>query len=192
MNQENKAKVLNQYVNQYLPVIESNLSILRSNSNLRIPYCQFLFSTLDYFGFLYNIAHNNLYSTRGTKNMKDFLGSKYFPNEIHKKIRILDFIRNGVMHQIFPKASSLDTKNIDKLFHEDLSIKPFPALNLIKLENVIIKAITLFIEDVKINSEFVDNLHNQLFIEHPYFDDHKNFNKIIQDDFNGNINNLFS
>ena len=58
MDTDKQQKVFSQYIDQYQTVIHNTLNALRANKEfLHIPYGQFLFSVIDYYGLLYVVAN---------------------------------------------------------------------------------------------------------------------------------------
>jgi len=56
-------QVLSQYIDQYIPIIDKTLIAIRENKeNLHIPYAQFLFSEIDYYGLIYIAATKRSFS----------------------------------------------------------------------------------------------------------------------------------
>src|ERR1700756_1020255 len=124
-------KVTEQYINQYTHVINNTLTALRNNrNNLHIPYAQFLFSIIDYYGLLYSVALKGKLLKRNVNNFKPFFSSDYFPKKDRCKASFLYFMRNGLIHQIFPKATSVGIGNSASLFYKDTLNGGIPSLDL--------------------------------------------------------------
>lgn len=171
---EKKSAVFEQYVDQYLPKIEATLSELRNREHqLHIPYAQFLFSLIDYFGLLWNVAVNTKYNKRDTDNFTSFFSSQYFPSNVRCKSKFLYFIRNGIIHQIYPKATGVGISPKDQLFFVDEN--NVKCLNLRKLHDLVVDAYKQLISDFENTPKYIDNLHNLLIINNYGFDDHKEF-----------------
>jgi hypothetical protein len=140
-------------LHQYIPTISCTLRVLRNNKcNAQIPYAQFLFSVLDYFGLLYTVAHWGLYDKFDSKNFVKFLTSEYFPSKDHCKASILWFVRNGLIHQIFPKATGIGISTEDSLFFRNVSNGNIPILNIDYLDRKVNEAIGKFIDDLYTNT----------------------------------------
>lgn len=190
MDTNKQSQIFEQYINQYQPVINSTLKALRANkNNLQIPYAQFLFSIIDYYGLLYSVASKNQFKKRKADNFKEFLASDYFPQKDRSKKSLLYLVRNGVMHQIFPKACALGLSKIETLFYEDKN--EIVILNLEYLDRITIMAIESFKSDLITKHKYVENLFDLLISEHYGFDDHKEFNDIINEFFGGNRKQIF-
>ncbi|CAM3423883.1 hypothetical protein [Aquirufa ecclesiirivi] len=185
-------QVLVQYINQYKPVIDKTLTALRANKgNLHIPYAQFLFSVIDYYGLLYIVATTRRFNKRDKNNFLDFFASSYFPSVDTCKKSFLYFVRNGIIHQIFSKASSVGTSAENKLFFKDTSNGNIPALNLDYLDKVTISAIDNFSNDLKTNSTYIDNLHDILLVTNYGLNDHVELTSEFDGSFIGDINKVF-
>ncbi|MHA8058950.1 hypothetical protein [Aquirufa nivalisilvae] len=185
-------QVLVQYINQYKPVIDKTLTALRANKgNLHIPYAQFLFSVIDYYGLLYNVATTRQFNKRDKNNFLNFFASSYFPTVDSCKKSFLYFVRNGLMHQIFSKASSVGTSDENKLFFKDSSNGNIPALNLDYLDKVTISAINNFSNDLKTDATYIDNLHDMLISTNYGLNDHAELTSELTGSFKGDINKVF-
>ena len=155
MDSIKQQKVFNQYIDQYQPVINLTLDALRANKNgLRIPYAQFLFSVIDYYGLLYTVATKGHFNKRDSQNFKGFFASDYFPSIDRCKASFLYFIRNGLIHQVFPKASSVGTSSLDKLFIKDPNNGDIPELNLDYLDRITMIAVQHFIMDLQTRTDY--------------------------------------
>lgn len=185
-------KVLIQYINQYQPVIISTLTALRANKErLHIPYAQFLFSVIDYYGLLYTVAKKH-YNKFDPQNFKGFFASDYFPPIDRCKGSFLYFMRNGLIHQVFPKACSVGTSSEDKLFLKDANNGDIPELNLDYLDRITIKAVDDFINDLQTKTEYIDNLFDLLISKNYGFNDHIEFKDEINRSYHGDINKIFA
>jgi len=190
MDELKKQQVFAQYIFQYLPVIKSTLNGLRLRNNLHIPYAQFLFSIIDYFGLLYVVAVNKKFNKRDKNNFTDFFKSIYFPETVRCKASFLYFIRNGLIHQVFAKGCSIGISDSKKLFLLDKGNGNIPELNLRYLEVITINAINSFTDDLQKNSAHIDNLHF-LLIENNYgLNDHKELTDEINGSLGGNYDNI--
>jgi len=188
MDTVKQQQVLSQYIDQYKPIIDKTLTALRANKgNLHIPYSQFLFSAIDYYGLLYVVATTRHFNKRDKNNFLDFFASLYFPSVDSCKKYFLYFVRNGLIHQIFPKASSVGTSPEDKLFFKDTSNGDIPALNLDYLDRVIVAAINAFTNDLKYNATYIDNLYDILIVTNYGLNDHAE----LDNSFQGDINKVF-
>jgi hypothetical protein len=186
-----KEQVLKQYVDQYQPTIISTLEALKKNKiELRIPHAQFLFSIIEYYGLLFNVADGH-YNKRDSKNFINIIQSQYFPKVDRCKGSFLWFIRCGLMHQIFAKGSGLGNSKENVLFYKDKSTGDNPTLNLDYLHKVTISAIDNFISDLDTNTAYIENLHEILIIKHYGFNDHKELEDEILKSFDGNSNKIF-
>lgn len=191
MNEPKRDLVFKKYINQHLSRINLTIPDLNSNPETQIPYAQFLFSINDYFGLLFDAAINKNFDPKGTENLKLFLKSKYFDKINNRKNFVLLFIRNGLMHQIFPKATGVGSSDIKNLFFKDIQHNNQPTLNLKYFEKITLSAIMRFIEDLKINDIYIENLHQLLIIENPYLNDRIEFQKLIEKGYNNDIEELF-
>lgn len=184
--------VFEQYINEYRLLIDRTLSALRANqANLQIPYAQFLFSVIDYFGLLFRVADKNIFNKVQKANFLDFFSSSYFPPSVRCKSELMYFIRNGVMHQIFAKGISIGYKYSDELFFQDTNNDNVPALNLKYLDEILHTAIEAFINELRSNSDYIDNLHNHLIVQNYGLNDHAELNTIIGNTLRGNQSNIF-
>lgn len=183
-------KVLNQYINQYTPVINKNLSELKKNKFLFIPHALFLFSILDYFSILHHTSRND-FRKYGKENFLEFIDSKYFPESVRNKNNLLYFIRNGLSHQIFPKAFAIghDNRNI-LIFKQNESNTP--VLNLSFLEKITLNAINNFIKELKSNQSLIEKLHNQMIEKNYGLNDFNELKKIIDSEFDEDINLIYN
>ena len=192
MDTVKRQRVFDQYIDQYQPVITLTLTALRANrNNLHIPYAQFLFSMIDYYGLLYTVATTRYYNKRDTQNFKGFFASNYFPLMDRCKGSFLYFIRNGLIHQIFSKASSVGTSPEDKLFFEDTANGDIAAMNLNYFDKVTIAAVDSFISDLKTNATYIDNLFDILITTNYGFNDHTELATEITNSFGGDTNKIF-
>lgn len=192
MNQNNLAEILTQYINQYIPTIDGTLSVLRVNKeHVQIPYAQFLFSMVDYFGLLFTVASTGKYDKFDKDNFIGFLKSSYFPVKDRCKASLLWFVRNGLIHQIFPKASGIGTSPANSLFFKDIKNEDNPTLNLNYFDRKLNSAIKMFIQDLTNKAKYIDNIHQKLIVEHYAFDDFKEFQKEIDRSFSGEKENIF-
>lgn len=183
---------LSQYVDQYKPVIENTLIAFRANKgNLHIPYAQFLFSVIDYYGLLYVVATKQRFDKRDKNNFIYFFASGYFSSVDRCKSSFLYFVRNGLIHQIFSKASSVGTSPEDKLFFKDTNNGNIPALNLDYLDKVTSGAIDAFTNDLKTNGTYIDNLHDILIATNYGLNDHAELATELAISFGGDINKVF-
>ena len=180
-------QVLEQYISEYLTLISKSLTALRLNqANLQIPYAQFLFSVIDYFGLLYRVADKNLYNKILKANFLEFFASNYFPATVRCKSDLIYLIRNGVMHQIFAKGISIGYRDSHELFFPDTNNGGISALNLKYLEEITISAIEAFVADLQTNSEYIDRLHDHLIIQNYGLNDHAELNAVIGKTLGGN------
>lgn len=185
-------QVISQYIDQYKTVIDKTLTALRANKeNLHIPYAQFLFSVIDYYGLLYIVATRRKFNKRDKNNFLDFFASSYFPAVDRCKNSFLYFVRNGLIHQIFSKASSVGTSPENKLFFKDTANGNIPALNLDYLDKGTIAAIDAFSNDLKTNATYIDNLHDFLIAKNYGLNDHSELKSELDCSFGGDINNVF-
>ncbi|MEJ7821269.1 MAG: hypothetical protein WKF85_03045 [Chitinophagaceae bacterium] len=192
MDTDKQSKILNQYIDQYQPTISSTLIALRANkNNLHIPYAQFLFSVIDYYGLLYTVATARRFDKRNPQNFKDFIASDYFPKKDRCKGSFLYFIRNGLIHQIFAKGSGVGTSASNTLFYKDTSNGDNATLNLNYLDSVSITAIESFINDLKTNTVYIDNLFDLLITTNYGFNDHAELTYEIVNSFGGDMNKVF-
>ena len=192
MDAVKQQQVLAQYIDQYKPVIAKTLVALRSNKgNLDIPYAQFLFSVIDYYGLLYIVATTRKFNKRDKNNFLDFFASSYFPAVDNCKKTFLYFVRNGLIHQIFSKASSVGTSFENKLFFKDTGHGNIPALNLDYLDKIILAAIDAFSNDLKTNATYIDNLHDILITTNYGLNDHTELTSELASSFGGDINKVF-
>lgn len=192
MDATKQQQVKNQYINQYQKVILQTLTVLRANHNyLHIPYAQFLFSVIDYYGLLFVVATTRRFNKRDKNNFLYFFASSYFPPIDRCKKKFLYFIRNGIIHQIFSKASSVGTSPENKLFFKDTENGDIPALNLDYLDRVTVAAIESFINDLDTNSTYIDNLHDILILTNYGLNDHHELTLELTDSFEGDINKVF-
>lgn len=192
MDTVKRQRVFEQYIDQYQPVITLTLTALKGNkNNLHIPYAQFLFSVIDYYGLLYTVATTRHYNKRDTQNFKDFFASNYFPQMDRCKGSFLYFIRNGLIHQIFSKASSVGTSPEDKLFFKDTTNGDIAAMNLNYLDKVTVAAVNSFIADLKTNATYIDNLFDILITTNYGFNDDTELATEITNSFGGDTNKIF-
>lgn len=192
MDTVKQQQVLAQYIDQYKPVIDKTLTALRANKgNLHIPYAQFLFSVIDYYGLLYIVATTRRFNKRDKNNFLEFFASSYFPAVDRCKRSFLYFVRNGLIHQIFSKASSVGTSPENKLFFKDTANGNIPALNLDYLDEVTIAAIDNFSNDLKTNAKYIDNLHDILITTNYGLNDHAELTSELAGSFGGDINKVF-
>lgn len=191
MNVQKRDAVFDQYIrNHHLPEINRTLRILNpKRDSIRIPYAQFLFSIIDYFSLLYvaSLEGNNFRKT-DKQNFYKFFKSKYFPEKDRNKAAIIYFIRNGVMHQIFPKKAGLNTINSDVLIYRSED----PILNLNYLESLVLKAIENFLRDIENDSEAIDRMHKVLIAENYIFNDDIDFKNLITNEYDGNKDLIYS
>lgn len=188
---EKQKAVFEQYINQYIPTFKSTLDILRQfKEKAQIPYAQFLFSISEYFGLLYTVAHHGKFDKKNPENFSNFLTSEYFPSIDHCKAKLVWFIRNGVMHQIFPKATGIGVSCKDSLFfqNEDKT----PILNLEYFDRKLQDAISEFVDDLYLKNEYLNNTYKILIQEHYGFDDHIEFENEINKSFGGELEKVFS
>jgi hypothetical protein len=192
MDANRQQQVFGQYIDQYQPVIHRTLDAIRANrENLHIPHAQFLFSIIDYYGLLFIVATTRHFNKRDKNNFLNFFASPYFPAADRCKKSFLYFMRNGLVHQIFSKGSSVGASSEDKLFFKDVQNGNIPALNLDYLEKVTMIAVDDFIENLKINSTYIDNLHDILIATNYGFNDHSELSSEVTSSFGGDINKLF-
>lgn len=192
MDTVKQQQVLGQYIDQYKPVIDKTLRALRANKcNLHIAYAQFLFSVIDYYGLLYIVATTRRFNKYDKNNFLNFFASNYFPSVDKCKNSFLYFVRNGIIHQIFSKGSSVGTSSEDKLFFEDIDNGNIPALNLDYLDKVTIAAIDAFTNDLKTNADYIDNLHDILITTNYGLNDHTELTSELAGTFGGDINKVF-
>lgn len=192
MDVQKKNEIFSQYIDQYIPTIDKTLKVLRLNSDLvQIPYGQFLFSMVEYFGLLFTVASTEHYNKRDIRNFTGFLKSDYFLAKDRCKASLLWFIRNGLIHQIFPKASGIGTTPENLLFFKDTQNEGSPTLNLNYFDRELNLAIKKFIQDLSTKAEYVENIHKRLIIEHYGFDDSKEFHNEIEKSFSGEKEKIF-
>ena len=192
MSNQKQTEVLTQYISQYMPTIDKTLNILRANKNqAQIPYAQFLFSMVDYFGLLFTVASTERYNKRDKENFLGFLKSDYFLAKDRCKASILWFVRNGLIHQIFPKATGIGTSPENSLFFKDTQNGNNPTLNLNYFDRELYSAVTQFIQDLSSKTDYIDRLHKKLIIEHYGLDDYKDFQKEIDSSFSGDKEKIF-
>ncbi|HXS35099.1 MAG TPA: hypothetical protein VN721_00250 [Flavipsychrobacter sp.] len=192
MDAEKLKKVTEQYIDQYKSVIMSTLKGLRANTNLYIPHAQFLFAIIDYYGMLFMVAKNGIFDKRKKDNFVKFFESDYFPPRLRCKASFLYFIRNGIIHQIFPKACGINSTACEDLFYEDAKHK-IPVLNLFILQDITLVAIQNFVSDINQNDTFVENIHRILILDCNNYGlgDHKELEEEINKNFNGKMINLY-
>lgn len=184
MDINKKKLVFDQYINQYQPVIVSTLNALRGNSNsLHIPYVQFLFSVIDYYGLIYRVAEKNTFKKRDPDNFKEFLSSTYFPENDRCKASLVYFVRNGIVHQIFAKGCGINISSEDVLFYKDNQLN-IPVLNIRYLEQITISAVNSFIHDLGTNERYIENISSLLLESNYGFNDHLELNREVGDDIN--------
>jgi len=192
MDTTKRQEVLNQYVNQYQPTIISTVEALNEKKDLlRIPYAQFLFSVIEYYGLLFTVADGGHYNKKNPSNFKNMIASQYFPRADRCKGSFLWFIRSGLVHQIFAKGSGLGRSDENKLFYKDTFNGNNPALNLDYLHRVTMRAIESFISDLDTNTEYIENLHDKLIKTNYGFNDHKELEDEITKSFGGDSNKIF-
>lgn len=192
MDVQKRDQIFQQYVDQYTPTINKTLEVLRLNSNLvQIPYAQFLFSMVDYFGLLFTVASTDHYNKFDKENFLRFLKSDYFLTKDRCKASLLWFVRNGLIHQIFPKATGIGTTAENSLFFRDKQNGGSPTLNLSYFDRELDSAIKKFIKDLSSKIEYVDRLHKTLIVEHYGFDDFEEFQKEINKSFSGDKEKIF-
>lgn len=189
MNPQKREDIFVNYINQSLPLITNTLRELRDRERqLHIPYAQFLFSAIDYFGLIWNVAVNRRYNKRDKNNFLHFFASDYFPANVRCKASIIYFVRNGVIHQVFPKATGVGINYADVLFFIDQN--GANSLNLRKLHDLLVPAYTQLIADINTNAAYVENLHDLLIITNYGFNDHQEFNDEINNSLGGNAQNI--
>lgn len=190
---EKREQVFAQYIDQYLPIIERTLEALRSNAqNLHIPYGQFLFSVIEYFGLLY-AASQGKFNKKSPSNFIDFFGSEFFPEKDRCKNKFLWFIRNGLMHQIFSKCSGVSAiPSVEKLFYSASGDEMNITLNLSYLDRILQDAIRGLVENFKSDTEMIENLHSELIVNHYGLDDHNEFNEEVFRSFEGNTSRILN
>lgn len=184
----------NQYIDQYLPTICNTLSSLKANhSSLSIPFSLFLFTVLDYFSFLFIIATNGSGNKKDSSNLISFLTSKYFPELDNCKANFLQFIRNGVAHQIFPKAAGLGYSQSKQLFFEEnITNQVIPVLNLYFFEIISMKGIIAFIDEMQQNDAYIHNLYFPLLVgDQCYLGDFAELDAYLNKYCEGKINNIY-
>ena len=192
METDKRDKVFAQYIDQYLPVIERTLNELRLNQkNLIIPYAQFLFSIIDYFGLLFSVSQGQ-YKKRDKINFNNFLGSTFFPSQDRCKNEFLWFIRNGVIHQIFPKGTGIGLSKVNCLFFLDNNNGNIITLNLAYLDSILMLAIESLIENLRTDDKALINLYEILIINHYGFDDHKELAGVIDSSFGGDMTRILT
>lgn len=192
MDNDKLKKVFAQYIDQYLPVIERTLKALRSdNSNLFIPYAQFLFSVTEYFGLLYMTSRGQ-YNKKSSNNFIEFLGSEHFPERDRCKNKFLWFIRHGLMHQIFSKGTGIGITSTNGLFFPDTNNGNNITLNLIYFDSILMTAIKSLVQNFKEDDDAINKLYNILIIEHYGFNDHLELEKAISESFGGDSSKAFT
>jgi hypothetical protein len=185
-------EVLNQYINQYQPIIHKTLDALRANKGkLHLPYAQFLFSVIDYYGLLFVVATTRHFNKRDKNNFLHFFSSEYFPAIDRCKGSFLYFVRNGLMHQVFSKGSSIGTSTNEELFFKDTVNGNIPGLNLDYLDKITNTAIDKFIIDLNTNSDYIENLHDMLIKSNYGLNDHSELTMELEKSFGGNISKVF-
>lgn len=191
---ELRNKVLTQYINQYLPTINKALKVLRENRIfVLLPYAQFLFSVADYFSLLYNagkLESLNKYDSK--RYFINFISSSYFPDTEHCKAGFLWFIRNGLVHQLFPKASGIGITQDQVLFFKSSESNHVACLNVHYFDSLLTKAIDEFLKDIKSNDNLVHSLHHNLINNNYGLNDFEELNKVIQESFNGDSDKIYS
>ena len=184
--------VFAQYIDQYLPIIERTIGALRSNnSNLHIPYAQFLFSVAEYFGLLYMTSRGQ-YNKKSSSNFIEFMGSEYFPKKDRCKNKFLWFIRHGLMHQVFSKGTGIGTTSTNGLFFPDTNNGNNITLNLIYFDLILMTAIRSLVQSFKDNEDAINKLYNTLIIEHYGFNDHLELEYAISESFGGDSSKAFT
>ena len=193
MNTQKRESVTSQYIDQYKPVIDNTLLALRANKDsLHIPYAQFLFSIIDYYGLLYTVATTGMFNKRDKNNFISFFGSKYFPETDRCKGSFLYFVRNGLIHQIFSKGSSVGSSTEEKLFFKDIKNGDIPCLNLDYLDSKVINAIEALAKDIQTDANYVNNLHDKLITTNYGLNDQNEFDTELANSLNSDIDMLFS
>lgn len=191
MDNEKQKKIFEQYIDQYLPTIERTLKALRANnSNLHIPYAQFLFSVTEYFGLLYMTSKGE-YNKKSPSNFIGFLGSEHFPESDRCKNKFLWFIRHGLMHQVFSKGTGVGTSPAMQLFFPDRNNGNNITLNLTYFDSILMRAIGLLVQSFKESEGPINKLYNTLIIEHYGFDDHTELERAISESFGGDLSKAF-
>lgn len=192
MDVEKRQQIFSQYIDQYTSVVCNTLKSLRNHKNdLRIPYAQFLFSLIDYYGLLYRVAADNKYNKRDKNNFLRFVSSVYFPESDRCKASILYFFRNGIIHQIFPKACGIGCSLTNSLFFRDSHDPSLLVLNLTYLDNIIVKAVEQFELDLKINKTYIENLYKSLIVDHYGLGDHDELAQEVNTSYEGDFENIY-
>lgn len=195
ISKENKKNTFSkQYIDQYLPTINNTLHSLNANhTTLQIPYALFLFTVLDYFSFLFIVATQGRANKRNSSNFITFLTSNYFPGVDSCKANLLQLMRNGVAHQIFPKASGIGYVPKKMLFFEETVNKQLiPVLNIYYFEQVAMDGIKNFIDDIKQNDVYIDNLYSFLCQgNHRYLGDFKELEDCLKKYCGGTFESIY-
>jgi hypothetical protein len=192
MNLEKKNKIFDQYIYQYDDTIDKTLFVLRKNKQmLHVPYAQFLFSIIDYYGLLFSTAADKFIKKTEKNNFINFFSSEYFPSEVRCKSTFLYFVRNGVIHQIFPKAMGLNICEENKLFIKDSKIENLAVLNLEFLDKITCEAISKFKKDLTVNDIYIENMYKYLFEINYGLNDHGELEREINNCFDGDFNKIF-
>lgn len=192
MDVAKQQRFFSQYIDQYNPVIDKTLKALRADKdNLHVPYAQFLFSVIDYYGLLFTVATTKEFDKRKKDNFLNFFGSPYFPEVDRCKKSFLYFVRNGLVHQIFSKASSVGISPEDKLFFRDTQHDNIPALNLNYLDRVTVAAIDAFTIDLKTNASYINNLFDILITNNYGLNDKDELTREVSISFSGDLNKVF-
>jgi len=118
----------------------------QGNGNCSIPLAMFILALIDLFGYLLR-PDKDAYKENTKRNFSYLLSeSKYFPDIYMLKYEIIyNLFRNGLMHQVFPKACGIIKNNtISSLFvSNDTTV-----LNIVTLTNDFIKALKKIEYDV--------------------------------------------
>lgn len=151
-----------------------------------------MFSVIDYYGLIYIAATKRCFNKRDKNNFLEFFASSYFPSADRCKSSFLYFLRNGIIHQIFPKASSIGTSSENKLFFIDKANGNIPALNLDYLDKIIISATNDFKSDLTTNSIYIDNLHDILITTNYGLNDETELTTELNALFGGDITKVYN
>ncbi|MHA8061565.1 hypothetical protein PQG22_09840 [Aquirufa beregesia] len=94
---------------------------------------------------MFTVASTDHYDKFAKENFLGFLKSDYFLAKDRCKASLLWFVRNGLIHQIFPKATGIGTTAENSLFFRDTQNGGNPTLNLNYFDRELDSAIKKFI-----------------------------------------------
>lgn len=197
MDISHRESVFAQYINQYQDQINNHINVMNENRDkLPFAFSMFLFSIIDYYSFLYVVAVNGTGNKKDSNNFKEFMKSDFFPENARDKGAIIYFLRNGLMHQIFPKASSVWYFRDSKLFIKDYDAagNVVPCLNIEYLCKITLNAIHRFEEDLRTDSSKIENLYNFLIADCKGYalGDHKELYECIEHSYDNDIEKIFT